>query len=999
MAALPRYALEPKKLFRYFDPNLDQAIFLPEPIMKISKDLLEPRGSPIYWIVGARGSGKSQLLHYVARQFLEKLGDRRILPVFVEMRGSYGESVFEANRFRENFAQFLLKSLFSLHTDVSTNYSISPFTLGAGRNGGSSVRIENLQTYLADYLSKGEELFDKWVEEKSEGWASEKAHGIIAEMIKRNVVNSLVVVVDDFDKYRYEIISQCLLKQQGFYSTLIDMGCRLFFTASTDWFEFVSDRGKTEWNFYQGVAGANYCKVPPVSSIEDAKALLEQRHLATRRLEGGLPFLPGAYMALIEISDGIRRTLIDYAQVVLDELGQTQRKIGREKVLRVAKMLEKSPTERYVDAMFGRPPDRQTRLTPHQTLWKLSKDERLKSLFRIFYRKPEITYDVNLVGKYSGHSYSSEELERDMKRLRKLGALKRKAIPEEIAGIVTELLDDLMIDLDGLFGLIATLPETLISERTGPLQTGKLTPSPPPATDSWSEVPTRCYVAWRNEEIQPYLLTISAQTGLAFDYDIAQSYLGREYSLQKYLLNLGILARMGLVSAQGPLPETRESVVALRSDVTPKSLDLGDLVRSLILFAGAASSRKLAGELDGYAAEGLIPPLSERRKEKMMETLADDGDISKVNWEEVYYIPQPEGGSEGILRISDPVLLNEVSSWLQVVRLNPEPESLFAITQDLVKSWLLRQSQTLANLTGKVKAERLRGFDDVDRHAQELMLSDTVDRFEFTKQLLAPEAPISNAQTLVSSAIETLASMGEEISASRERIARLTAFESGIRPQRIKETDGADIVRISEHEFAKTDLIPALFRSLENKPFRWDNPDRELLHGLQRTYIEAGIILRHKCGLEIWVERTEGLPTLHHVGCKERLEFQSRGRGYWIRSKEGLELLRRAASRAVLEALELPGDYRRRTFVSLKRRRYDFFLLSAERGLGFEILRTSSSRNPLVPRVRYSLYDLAKGKQDPMVEEVRVEPEFDSVLRVVRNVFLGSLPRDNKDSA
>lgn len=988
MAVAGGLSLEPRKLFRYPDPKLDTAIWLPKTFKDAEEAILLSKAS-IYWVVGARGSGKSQLLHYVARRYLSKLPSWKILPVFVEMQGSYGEGVYEANRFRENFSQFLLRSLFSLSRDIEVDYPVGPLTVQSG--GAESIVADSLRTYLRDYLAIGERLIDDWARGQPEGWASRKAEAVLTEMVKRKVVEGCVLIIDDFDKYRYETISDCLLKQQAFYSHLVDLGCRMFFTASDQWFRYVADTGNTEWNFYQGVAARNYFEVPRIGSIEDARALIESRLLATSDgLAASPPFLPGAYLALVQESKGVPRRMIDFAQAILDSVDSSEAKVGREKAAQICRLQEKPPELRYVETVAKLAPNPYTKLTVHQVLWRLAKNERLAALFRIFYRKPEITYDVHLVAKYLGTEFTESEYEREIRTLTEIGAVRQRRVSEELSGVVNDLLDDLMMDLDDLLRLVAGLPEVLLVTEAGSVPTSRRS-SPVPVTrqESWSPLQTWTYVVWSDEEMQPYLQATTAQLGLEFDYDVLQRYLGREYDVRSYLQKVGTLARMGLVDARGPVNECRETVSRLRDGSGLPRLDSRDVAEGIVRMRGVASVSDVVGALWRLAEMRVVPASGPDSVRRVLDSLADEGRLIRADWGEDYFLgPNALLDSKDLLALGIPSVASEVSSWVFVINLRLEASRLLSLTQDLSKIWLTRLVEELIRVSG-IQLES-KTFEQVDPLVNRVLSPDSLRRWEFTRQLLSPEPVIKDPRALMSSTVETLGSIGTEIVGRVRQTRMLDAFERQFLHQRLKEDDMGEISRLTDfllESKGNHELVPALLAAQSANPIRFHEASEAFTEHLVKRYAMRGAYWSHECGLEVWLGNDVASPEMHHPGCDISTPLAKGAESYWVRDRGSLELWRKAIALAVLKQAKLPAGVKSLSFVQRARRSYDIVVLSQEACIGLELMRRSGERAIFAPEVAVTRLDPSGTDAAESTSVLTCEANMKSLLDTVKRTL------------
>jgi len=988
--AIGLLTLEPKKLFRYPDPKLDTVIFLPKAFREAEADILRLGGSPIYWVVGARGSGKSQLLHYVARQYLSRLDSWKILPIFVEMQGSYGEGVHEANRFRENLSQFLLRALFSLHQNIEADYTVGPITLNVG-GPGQVVVVNSLQTYLREYLARGERLMEEWARGQQEGWASRKAEALLTEMIQQRIVKGIVLIVDDFDKYRYETISDCLLKQQAFYSHLVDLGSRMFFTASDQWFRYIADRANSEWNFYQGVAASNYFEVPLVKSIEDAKKLIESRLQATSNGFGGqIPFLPGAYLVLVQESRGVPRPLIEYAQAVLDAVGESELKIGREKALEICRLLEKPPERRYVEKVMEYPPNAYTKLTVHQALWRVAHNERLSSLFRIFYRKPEITYDLQLVVKYLGRETSQQEFERDLQELTDLGLLRQRRVSEDFSAIINELLDDLMLDLDGLFRLVSQLPEVITAAEARPAAVSpRLALLPLTKTETWSQLQTWTYVAWHDSEMQPYLLATTAQLSLEFDYDVLQRYLGRDYDEKGYLMKVGSLARAGLVDGRGPVRECRDVVPLLRDGYAVPRLDSRALIEGLVRLKGVATTEDIAKFFSGPAQKSALARMRSESISGLLDSLVEEGRLLRADWGGDYYLaPCHLLDPRDYQKLAVPQVAAEITNWLYVVSFRLQADRLLGMTQELARRWLAQQAREL------VATRRLpvppNTYEEADARAESILAADALKRWAFTRELLQPEPVIKDPGALVASTVETLATIGAEIASERIRQRNIARFVATFAKRGLKEEEIAEVTEIADFlgtQRDRMDLVPVIFDAQAGRPVSFPKADAKFIELMSRRHVLKGATWSHRCGLEVWMSSDAKPGELRHLGCDSKGGMTQGKASFLVRNPTVLETWRKSVAMALMREIEVDATAERLSFIERFGRSYDFVVIAHDRAIGVQVLRSPEERQVFTPTVTCTVFDPHSEGAKEKASTLDCDPTFASLLSATRASF------------
>lgn len=243
----------------------------------------------IYWVVGRRGSGKSQVLEIVARKCIENYKNWGVLPIIASIYGLDKDP--KPSEVLGVACQSIAKSLIYLYEDF--------------KSAIDSIE-NNIENDIIDWnveliLKKLTEYQDKFSPDKfSDIHALEK----LLKQISQGRIGYLLLI-DEIDKIEPLSYFNFLLQNQTFFSTLINLKAKMIISMSTEVFRLIQDKKVEEANFFRG----RTISPPVIQTAEQCKELIESR-IRMKKADWRSPFDEESYMIILKKCDGIPRDIL-----------------------------------------------------------------------------------------------------------------------------------------------------------------------------------------------------------------------------------------------------------------------------------------------------------------------------------------------------------------------------------------------------------------------------------------------------------------------------------------------------------------------------------------------------------------------------------------------------------------------------------------------------------------------------------------------------------------
>lgn len=247
----------------------------------------------IYWVVGDRGSGKSQVLEIIARSCMQKYTEWNILPIVVSI---------EALESDPNPKEVLETLCSRIATSVVFIESKFNEALEAIEVEPSTVWGRKIFEELSKYQDKFEpEPFSNIFK--------------LSELLKQVSGGKIkyVLLIDELDKINPMSYFDFLIHNQNLFSNLIELKAKMFISMRPEVYNMIKEKEGEEADFFR----SSEINPPSITTPDECKKIIESR-IKMKKSDWRSPFDIPSYSVIMKNCNGIPRKILREAGYILE---------------------------------------------------------------------------------------------------------------------------------------------------------------------------------------------------------------------------------------------------------------------------------------------------------------------------------------------------------------------------------------------------------------------------------------------------------------------------------------------------------------------------------------------------------------------------------------------------------------------------------------------------------------------------------------------------------
>jgi len=246
----------------------------------------------IYWVVGKRGSGKSQVLEIIARMCMEEYRNWKVFPILIKIKGLEDDS---PSTVYKTLCMNIATSL--VYWEDKFNDGLKAVGLKPDEMGASS-RLKKLSEY--------QDRFDS-----SNFSDTEKLRELLRIIRGKNL--SYVLLIDELDKIDPIPFFDFLIHNQTLFSDLVEMKAKMFISMQSEVYKMMQEKEGEEADFFRGEA----FYPPAIKTPSQCKQLIDSR-INMKKPKWHSPFDMPSYSIILKKSEGIPRKILRTAGKIIE---------------------------------------------------------------------------------------------------------------------------------------------------------------------------------------------------------------------------------------------------------------------------------------------------------------------------------------------------------------------------------------------------------------------------------------------------------------------------------------------------------------------------------------------------------------------------------------------------------------------------------------------------------------------------------------------------------